>query len=289
MHKHKKKIIIGCVAAIAVIGLGAAVSAGIWQIEKNKYDPDLYYTDDAVQQTSVYTQTDGSKTALTYQHSLERSDGSPLHYYLDAEGNQYSFDAAGELIGYTPSKEQAASAQTEQAVQTEQNSATAVAVTADAEATETEQPIIAQARQFAIQTYGEEYFSKFSYSMMHYDEALNKYDVYFYIRYKERFVTERCIVSIRDDALRNITIAGKGIDEGFDETLLNKVEISTLEAYVAQKVKDEFTDGYISYEIENNIAISKNDEGKYELVIVVSVKTDPELSGTPVEYTYALE
>lgn len=305
----KKKMTIILVSAFSVILIAALswAAVGIVQKQKAENESALYYTDKTIADEKIHTTADGKNVGLRYKRSLERADGTALHIYEDSGGNEYFFDASGELIGRdsekqeenttanstiaqndTPTSSPQEEIGTTRADQPAAGSQPSAYLSTDAPATEEEKALIAIARQYAIETYGEEYFSKFSYSQMIDQPAMKQHRIVFSITYKERFSTESCIVTLTDGVPQRITTLSKGEDEGFDPALLDKIEIETLEKFVEAEVAKEYLDGYDSFEIEQHITVSKKDDGGHELIIAVMVKTDPMLSGTRVKYTYPL-
>ncbi len=305
----KKKLTIILVSAFSVILIAALswAAVGIVQKQKAENDSALYYVDETMAAEKIHATADGKNVGLRYKRSLERADGTALHIYEDSSGNEYFFDASGELIGRDSEKQEENTTvdstvdQNDTAVSSPQEeigttqtdrpatgSQTSAYLAADAPATEEEKALIATARQYAIETYGEEYFSKFSYSQMIDQPAMKRHRVFFSIRYKERFVTEGCVVTLADGVPQRITTLSKGEDEGFVPALLDDIEIETLEEFVKTEVEKEYSDGYDSFEIEQDITVSKKEDGGHELIIAVMVKTDPMLSGARVKYTYPL-
>ena len=286
----KKKIItisLICFALCAVTAVTIiAVGADIKQKGEGKPTSDSYYKDSALSSQKLYNAPDGTKTVLTYKQSTETASGNPLHFYEDAAGNQYSFDQNDELIGHHLAE----------GVQQPQSSTSKSDVsptrhTEDAPATPEEQILVDRARQYATQVYGKEYFSKFSYSKMVVNEALKTSHVFFYIRYKERIITECCDVTLYDDkSIGNddVSTFGKGIDADFDETLLQDIEIKELEQFAQQKVKEQFGNNYKSYEIENDIAVVRNDNEGFDLSIAVNVLVSANFGYERVKYIYPL-
>ena len=304
----KKKIWITALVVVLVVAIGVAVSAGIYQKNNVSPDDDLYQADPSAPATRTYTNAQGQALQLTYQRSLTAASGKPLHYYKDAAGNEYSFSAEGEFIGYTPNQNAAANtdgihAQPATPDTKVENTAdegktdtppaapqeSKLLNTKDAAADDKEQALIDTARQSAAQMYGEAYFARFTYQKMVKNEALGRTDIFFYIRYRDRFITECCIATMNGTQVEDVMISGKGTDDGFDPALIESIEIKTLEAFTEGKIKEAYPDGYHSYEIEEDITISKNDNGKYELIIAADVQTDPRLSGTRVKYNYPLQ
>ena len=286
---NKKIITISLVTTTAVlltVLVCVAVGVGIKQKGEGSPTSDSYYTDSTVSSQKLYTAPDGNQTVLTYKQSTETASGKPLHFYEDAAGNQYSFDQNGELIGHHLAE----------GVQQPQSSTSKSDVsptrhTEDAPTTPEEQILVDRARQYATQVYGEEYFSKFSYSKMVVNEALKTNHVFFYIRYKDRIITECCDVTLYDDkSIGNddVSTFGKGIDADFDETLLQDVEIKELEKFAQQKVKEQFGNDYKSYEIENDIAVVRNDNGGFDLSIAVNVLVGDNFGYERVKYIYPL-
>lgn len=295
----KKKIML-IVAIVLILIISVATVAVCMKIDQEReVDSSIYHFDEYVEKTKLYTAPDGTKVALSYKQSLTRADGTPLHYYVDIYGTEYHFDQSGELIGCSEGEEGAdfyAPKPEDDTPSTEKPSANRVnqiakdmpGLATDAETTAEEQRIVEIARQYAIDTYGEDYFAKFSYSKMIKQPAMKIHYVYFHIRYNERFITESCSVTLLDEKPHRINTFSKGEDVGFDPQLLQNVDITTLEEFVKQKVDNEFGDECTSYEIEENITISKKDAGQFELIIAVQVKTDPLLSSQRVKYYYPL-
>lgn len=301
-------IVLAMVATLALAGV--AVGIGIRQKGEGTTTSDFYYKDGDIAAQMLYEAPDGRTSILTYKESRETASGKPLHYYEDDEGGRYSFDENGELIGYQagekqsgktetaqpennvsvtePSQEQ--EAQTNQAATSQKAQATDLRNTEDAPTTPEEKVLVDRARQFAIGIYGEDYFSRFTYSKIHIDTALKNSDVYFYIRYKDRFITECCIATLFDDksiGTDDASIFGKGIDDDFDPTLLEDIEIAELEQFALGQLKEDYP-SYESYEIEEDITVVRNDNGGFDLSIAVQVHRKGSLSSDRVKYLYPL-
>ncbi len=319
-----KKKILWITSIVLVLIISVSTVAVCMEIkQKNETISDLYYADDTAEAQKLYTAPDGTQTILSYEKSLERVDGTPLHFYKDQEGNGYSFDQSGELISYNQNKKEnnlmQAAETNNDIVETpivENNTATGqeglAEKTTDAGSSEKEtsssnqttdnnpkivdsgktiseeEKIIEAARQYVIQTYGEDYFAKFSFTNMIAQPATKSHYVYFHIRYNERFVTEACSVTLIDGKPSRVSTFSKGEDNGFDPKLLQNIKIETLEDFVKTKVTNDYGEKCSSYAIEQDITISKKETGGFELIIAVSVKTDPRLSGVRVKYTYPL-
>ena len=313
----KKKILwITSIVLVLIISV-STVAVCVEIKQKNEGESDRYYSDDTVISQKLYTAPDGEQIVLTYLHSSKSAKGNPLHYYQDAEGNQYYFNADGDLVGHkqsekttTQSKKESETSKVEQQTENEspkvetpvenknpktetqtENTQTQVkpaekkdpptSYITNAPATPEEQAIIDKARAYAEKTYGKEYFSKFSYTRMLTNEAIKTNDVFFYIRYKERIVTECCIVTLYQDKTLgsdNAIISGKGTDAAFDPNLLNNVEIEELEQFAAQKVKEKYGDNYVSHTTEEDIAVVRNDNGGFDLCVVAKVTLGPNTS-----------
>lgn len=295
----KKKILLitSIVLVLLISTTSIAICIAVKQYNESVDSP--YYYDETVVMQKMHTTPDGTKKVLIYKQSMERIGGTPLHIYVDKYENEYQFDQSGELIGQTQSEEGLSSMSASQIPSNNEsaeknNTVSNQTITdipglaTDAETTAEEQRIVEIARQYAIDTYGEDYFAKFSYSKMIKQPAMKIHYVYFHIRYNERFITESCSVTLLDEKPHRINTFSKGEDVGFDPQLLQNVDITTLEEFVKQKVDNEFGDECSSYEIEENITISKKDAGQFELIIAVQVKTDPLLSSQRVKYYYPL-
>lgn len=241
----------------------------------------------------LHTLPDGSQQILTYVKSRETASGGFLHYYKDTAGNQYYFNGAGTFVGHKQSGKDNSSKEQETKVQiklpTPHDPPTTY--TCYAPTTPEEQAIIDAARKYAASIYGEEYISKFSYSNMLINEAIKTADVFFYIRYKERIVTECCIVTLCEDKTigsNNAIIAGKGIDNEFDPSLLDGIEIEKLEQFADQKVKEKYGSNYHSYEIENDIVVVRNNSGGFDLCVIANIQTQPDHEPYREKYYYPL-
>lgn len=320
-----KKKILWITSIVLVLIISVSTVAVCMEIkQKNETVLDLYYADDTAEAQKLYTAPDGTQTILSYEKSLESADGTPVHFYKDQEGNGYSFDQSGELIGYNQNKKennlmQAAETNNDiiETPMAENNTATGqeglAEKTTDIGSSEKEsssrnqttdynpkivtpdnmtseyEKIIETARQYVIQTYGEDYFAKFSFTNMIVQPVTKSRYVYFHIRYNERFVTEACSVTFIDGKPDSIFTYGKGGDVGFDPKLLQNIKIETLENFVKTNVTNDYGNKYESYEIEQDIAISKNKTGDFELIIAVNLKENTLYGVTKrVEYTYSL-
>lgn len=241
----------------------------------------------------LHTSPDGSQQILTYVKSRETASGGFLHFYKDTAGNQYYFNGAGTFVGHKQSGKDNSSKEQETKVQFKLPTphVPPTTYTCYTPTTPEEQAVVDAARKYAASVYGEQYISKFSYSKMLINEAIKTADVFFYIRYKERIFTESCCVTLYEDKTigsDNVMIAGKGIDADFDPTLLNGVEIDELEQFADQKVKEKYGESYHSYEIENDIAVVRNDNGGFDLGVIANIQTQPDHEPIREKYYYPL-
>lgn len=280
--KHKK-IIIASVTVLAVIAIAITATAIVEHTKsKDIGNPDVYFEDATVATEKNYTTATGESIGLTYYRSLERSDGSLIHYYRDLDENEYCFDENGNLNSYSGKSE--AVAQNEGAVlQTAENDVQAT----DGELTD-EEKMIRSARQYAAQTYGEEYVSKFQYRETTHVTDTGVSRVFFEIRYKEMFVADGLMVAFDSNGTATkVNVYSQGIDAGFDESLLDNVEVEDIMAYLDAKVETSYPGA--TYELESKFYIELNEENEYVISAPIKVTKMDAVSPIRVEYFYSFE
>ncbi len=88
------------VATILTIGMGAVLAAGYFKPQETIEEP--YF----VRQDAVQT-IDGEHGKLTYAKSITQASGEVVDFYQDKDGNEYTYNASGEVVGAQPVKDTA--------------------------------------------------------------------------------------------------------------------------------------------------------------------------------------
>ncbi len=276
--KSKKKLILG-ISMLAIVLTTAIIAAvaihGLSQ--QPPTDDNLYFIDDQVVPSRIYTDGDGNKIALKYVHSCEQLDGGKIHYYIDSDSNEYSYNDASEFISLTPN-----TAKTKEKTQQ--------TYTLNDSTSSPEDEMIKLASEYARQAYGEEYFSRFQFDEIVYREDVSEYNICFHVCYQEFIEGEICsIILKKDGSLVKTYVWSKGEFEEFDPHMLNGISKSALTEFAQQQLQKEYADTLSQHEIRG-FYLSKDENGKYRISIPISLTfKDETISPTTVTYYYGLK
>lgn len=193
---------------------------------------------------------DGTVKQLTFYETVDYT-GTRLNHYLDENKNNYGFDQAGNLVHYTNSYYGAMLEPPD-------------AITAEA------------AEEIALHHVAAIYGDVLEGYVM--DPMLDT-DTYYSFSFstrhgKDGFITgwDQLFVSVAyDGTVDNSVFVHLGCLEGFDESLLDDVTKEDLEAFAAQKAKEEFSEMYSNSNVKE--VYLKQMDGKYTLKVHTSVET----------------
>lgn len=276
--KSKKRLILGISMLAVVLTVAIIASVAIHSLSRQPPANDqLYFIDDQVIPSRIYTDGDGNEIALKYVHSCEQVDGGKIHYYIDSDLNEYSYNDANEFISLTPNM-----------VKSEEKTQPTYTLTDSVSSPEDE--MIRLAAEYARQAYGEEYFSRFQFDKIVYREDVSEYNIYFHVCYQDFIEGEICtIILSQDGSLVKTHVWSKGENEDFDPDMLNEISKSALSEFAQQQLQKEYADTLSEHEIRG-FYLSKDESGQYRISIPISLTfKDETISPTTVTYYYGLK